>query len=68
VDKSNPAAQNLMGCCVLTLGITRLAAALDPSIYTGFASAALMNRSIKPLEGWDVALSSFVFAGAWSMI
>jgi hypothetical protein len=78
-DRSNPAAQNLMGWFVLTFGTARLAAALNPPMYTScgivpyiiegcFASAALMNQSIKPLEGWAVALSSFAFAAALPMI
>jgi hypothetical protein len=68
-----------MGWFVLTFSTARLAAALDPSMYTGcgivsyiiegfFASAALINQSIKPLQGWAVALTSFVFASALSMI
>jgi hypothetical protein len=78
-DQNNPAAQNLMGWFILTLGVFRLAAVLDPSMYTGcailtyiiegcFASVAVFNHSIKPLEGWIVALSSFAFAAALWML
>jgi hypothetical protein len=72
-DQSNRAAKSLMAWFVLTLGIARGAAALDPASYRGcgivsylieglFALLGFMNGSMKLNEGAAVSVSSFALA------
>ena len=72
-DRTNPAARSLMSWFVLTLGLARLAAVIDPATHLTcgilsyviegwFALTASSDGTMKPTEGLVVAIGSFALA------
>ena len=73
-NRTNPAARTLMGWLLVALGLARLAAAIDPSVYLAcgivsyvlegwFALLSTSSNAMKQFEGTVVALGSFGLAG-----
>ena len=76
-NNTNTAARTLMAWLLVTFGLARWAAAMDPPVYLvcGMVSYVIeglcvlistSNRLMKPLEGLFIALSSFALA-FWMM-